>query len=253
MPNTQTNMQPASMYHMEEKPFDTMEYTFVAGAILPEGRHKSIMRRIGKHSGGVTHVTLTIPTYLIDTIDSFTSSRSAYITLAVEKHMRYAGLLNNKWPSLSRLYYHLVHMDLWVQQLQARGRAGWSIDKDKVVKSYRAYFKRFERYMEERVNDLAGLRTSFGGMRKEIREPYIRTRPDMVRRTDSESESDLGAEAYVDKTDEKNEIYRTDRDKFRQLWPAEYAERRRQDEQRLEDERQDPPDWKEDGDDPPEK
>ena len=246
-------MVPALMYHMAEKPFDTMEYTFIAGAVLPEGRHKSIMRRIGKHSGGVTHVTLTIPTYLIDTIDSFTSSRSAYITLAVEKHMRYAGLLNNKWPSLSRLYYHLVHMDLWVMQLQARGSNGWAVDKDKMVKAYHAYFKRFERHMKDMVDDLVHHRHFFVKLRKEIREPYIRTRPDMVRRTDSQSTSDMGSEAHIDKTDQKNEIWRTDRDKFRQMWPSEYNERLRQDEQRLEDERQDPPDCKEDGDDPPEK
>ena len=242
-----------TMYHMEEKPFDTMEYTFIAGAVLPEGRHKSIMRRIGKHSGGVTHVTLTIPTYLIDTIDSFTSSRSAYITLAVEKHMRYAGLLNNKWPSLTRLYYYLVHMDLWVMQLQARGRNSWAVDKDKMVKAYRAYFKRFERHMQNRVNELVFFRHFGSSLRKEIREPYIRTRPDMVRRTDSESESDLGAEAWVDRTDEKNEMYRTDPDRFKGLWPVEFAERKRQDGQQFEDDRQDPPDWKEDGDDPPEK
>ena len=245
-------MVPASMYHMEEKPFDTMEYTFVAGATLPKGRHKSIMRRIGKHSGGVTHVTLTIPTYLVDTIDAFTSSRSAYITLAVEKHMRYAGLLNYKWPSLTRLYYHLVHMDLWAMQLRIKGRPDWSIDNDKTIKSYRAYFKRYERQMQELVDHLVGLRSSFGGLRKEIREPYVRTRPDMVRKTDSESTSDLGAEAHVDRTDEKNEIWRTDRDKFRQMWPSEYNERLRQDEDRKEQERQDVPNWKEDGDDPPE-
>ena len=61
-----------------------------------------------------------------------------------------------------------------------------------------------------------------------LRPPYQRLRPDRRRQTDSDSEADLGAEAYVDRTDEKNEIYRTDRDKFRRLWPAEYAERRAQ-------------------------
>ena len=238
------------MYHMAEKPFDTMEYTFVAGSILPEGSHKSIMRRIGKYSGGVTHVTLTIPTYLVDTIDSFTSSRSAYITLAVEKHMRYAGLLNYKRPSLTRLYYHLVHMDLWAMQLRAKGRPGWSIEKDKVIKSYRAYFKRFERHMQEMVDELVGRRSAFRGLRKEIREPYIRTRPDMVHKTDSESKQDLGVEYYADRTEEKNEMYRTDPDKFKSIWPDEYAERKRQDGQQDEDDRQDPTSQQEDGDDP---
>ena len=234
-----------------EKPLEFGEYTFIAGAALPDGRHKSIMRRMGKYAGGVTHVSLTIPTYLVDTIDCFTSSRSAYITLAVEKNLRYAGLLNNKWPSLGALYYHLVHMDLWVMQLKAR--RCWNIESDKVVKSYRQYCKRFERAMLRRVEEIAGLRRSWIGLRKEIKEPYVRTRPDLRRQTDSDSEIDLGAEAWVDRTDEKNEMYRTDRDRFKQLFPSEYAERRRQDEQRLEDERQDPPDWKEDGDDPPEK
>ena len=238
------------MCHMGEEPFDTMEYTFVAGSTLPVGRHKSIMRRIGKYSGGVTHVTLTIPTYLVDTIDLFTSSRSAYITLAVEKHMRYAGLLNYKWPSLTRLYYYLVHMDLWAMQLRSKGRPDWSIEKDKTIKSYRAYFKRFGRHMQEMVAEVANLRLAYGKMRKEIREPFIRSRPDMVRKTDSESIQDMGAEYYADKPEKKNEMYRMNPDKFKSIWPDEFIERKRQDGQQAEDDRQDPTPEQEDGDDP---
>ena len=108
------------------------------------------------------------------------------------------------------------------------------------------------RVIRRRMKETAGFETVPARPRVVIPKPYLRSRPDRRSQTDGDSIADLGAEAYVDRTDEKNEMYRTDRDRFRQLWPAEYSERRRQDEQRLEDEHQDPPDWKEDGDDPPE-
>ena len=227
------------------------EYGFVAGSALPDGRHKSIMRRMGKYAGGVTHVQLTIPTYLIETIDGFTSSRSAYITLAVEKQMRYSGLLGRKFPSLGLLYRALVHMDLYVMRFKSEG--GRTLETDRMMRAYRSYFKRFERMMLRRIEDIARVRRSWLGVRVEIKEPYIRTRPDRRRQTDSDSEADLGAEAFADKPEDKNEMYRTDRDRFKRLFPVEYAERRRQDEERLEDDRQDPAGWEEDGDDPPEK
>ena len=239
-------MEKESLDVMEE-PFDTMEYTFVAGSTLPAGRHKSIMRRIGKYSGGVTHVTLTIPTYLIDTIDLFTSSRSAYITLAVEKHMRYAGLLNHKWPSLTRLYYYLVHMDLWAMQLRSKGRPDWSIEKDKTIKSYRAYFKRFGRHMQEMVAEVANLRLAYGKLRKEIREPFIRSRPDMVRKPDSESARELGKEneSYMEFLREhpeaKRELYHESPEIFKSLFPDDFEEWEMESDSKYENERDDPP------------
>ena len=99
---------------------------------------------------------------------------------------------------------------------------------------------------------MAGFETVPARERVVIPAPHKRVRLDRRRQTDSESERELGSEAYVGRADEKNEIWRTDRDKFRQMWPSEYNERLRQDEDRREEEHQDPPDWAEDGDDPPE-
>ena len=229
----------------------TIEYDFIAGSLLPKDRHRSIMRRMGVYSGGVMHVQLTIPKYLIDVIDRFTTSRSAYITLAVEKQMRMSGLLHRKYPSLGLLYRTLVHMDLFAMRYKSTG--GRNREAVRMMRAYRSFFKRFERMMQQTLDWAAGFGVYPFEPHVEAKSPYIRTRPDRRRQTDSDSEIDLGAEAWVDRTDEKNEMYRTDRNRFKRLFPSEYAERRRQDEQRLEDERQDPPDCKEDGDDPPEK
>ena len=60
----------------------------------------------------------------------------------------------------------------------------------------------------------------------------------------------LGAEYYNERPDEKNEMFRTDPDRFKSLWPAEYIERKRQDGQQVEDDRQDPTPEQEDGEEP---
>ena len=228
----------------------TIEYDFIAGSLLPKDRHRSIMRRMGVYSGGVMHVQLTIPKYLIDVIDRFTTSRSAYITLAVEKQMRMSGLLHKRYPSLGLLYRTLVHMDLFAMRFKSTG--GQNRETVRMMRAYRAFFKRFERMMKQTLDWAAGFGVLPFEPHAAVKKPYTRTRPDRRRQTDSDSKKDLGSEAHADETDKKNEIWRTDRDKFRQMWPSEYNERLRQDEQRIEDERQDPPDWKEDGDDPPE-
>ena len=229
---------------------DDISWERIVGFNMRSDKSKYIMRRLGKYSGGVTHVNLTIPTYLLNHVEARSSSKSLLVTLIVEEYFRRYDILDSKFPNLSSLYFYLLEMDGFAERVKKTG--GRDLKTDRGMRAYRAYLNKFKRVVQRRINEMAGFETAPKRLRVVIPAPHIRTRPDRRRQTDSESEQELGAEAYADRTDEKNEMYRTDRDRFRQLWPDEYAERRRQDEQRLEDERQDPPDWKEDGGDPPE-
>ena len=226
------------------------EFDEIADTPLTSERSKYIMRRLGKYTGGVSHIQVTIPTYILEQIDVWSSSRSFFITLVVERYLRRTEKLDGKYPSLGDLYYWLVCYDDFAARVKQQGRTA---ESERERRAYIACFKRYLRAIGSRLNELGAVGHPAPKPRVKIQDPYIRERGDRRRMADPDSVLDLGAEAYVDRTDEKNEMYRTDRDRFRQLWPAEYAERRRQDEQRLEDERQDPPDWQEDGDDPPEK
>ena len=229
---------------------DDISWQHIIGFDMQSDKSKYMMRRLGKYTGGVTHVNLTIPTYLLNHVEAWSSSKSLLITLIIEEHFRNSEVLDSKFPNLSSLYLYLLRMDRLAEKVKKTG--GRNIKTDRRMRAYRAYIRKFARVVQRRIDEMAGFETAPARLRTVIPVPHLRLRPDRRRQTDSESEQELGAEAYIDRTDEKNEMYRTDRDRFRQLWPDEYSERRRQDEQRLEDERQDPPDWKEDGDDPPE-
>ena len=235
----------ASMYGMAEKESD-----FLVDFDLDKDNSKYMLRRLCKYAGGSTHVTLTLPTYLVEHINLWSASKSLLITFIIEDYLYREKIMAGNHPSLPALYKYMLAMDRFAQKVKREG--GRTKETDRVMRAYKSYIRRFMRVLKRRVKEISGIETVAAKSRLVVPEPRVRLRPDRRRQTDSESEQELGAEAYADRTDEKNEMYRTDRDRFRQLWPDEYSERRRQDEQRLEDERQDPPDWKEDGDDPPE-
>ena len=227
-----------------------VEFDEIADTTLANDKAKYILRRMGKYTGGVSHIQVTIPTYLLEQIDVWSNSRSFFITLVVERYLRRTEKLDGKYPSLAELYYWLVCYDDFAAKVKREGRSAQS---DRERRAFLACFKRYLRAIGNRLNELGGVGYTKPKPRVKIQDPYIRERRDRRRLEDSDSISDLGAEAFVDRTDEKNEIWRTDRDRFRQMWPSEYIERLRQDEDRREEERQDPEAWREDGDDPPEK
>ena len=218
---------------------------------LMDGDAKYRLRKLCKYTGGSTHLTITLPTYLVKHLEIWTESKSLFLAFIIEDYLIREEVMCSGIPSLPVLYKYMLAMDRFAQKVKREG--GRTKETDRVMRAYKAYIRRFMRVLKRRMNEISGIETVAAKPRVVIPGPYLRSRPDRRRQTDSESEQELGAEAYVDRTDEKNEMYRTDRARFKRLWPDEYSERRRQDEQRLEDERQDPPDWKEDGDDPPEK
>ena len=179
-------------------------------------KSKYMMRRLGKYAGGVTHINLTIPTYLLNHVEAWSSSKSLLITLILEGYLREADVLDDKFPNLARVYGCLVYMDRFAVKTKMAG--GHNLETDRTMRAYRAYLRKFTRMVQRRVDEMAGFETAPARLRAMVPEPHVRKRPDRRRQTDSESQQELGAEAYIDRTDEKNEMYRTDRDRFRQLW-----------------------------------
>ena len=208
------------------------------------------MRRLGRITGGVTRINLTIPTYLLVNIDAWSASRSLFVTLMVEDYMSRNEILPPGCPRLNVLYKFMKAMDRFAKKVKLAG--GRNRETDRTMRAYQTYMRRFTRAIRRQMKEMLGVAAAAKKLRSVIPVPKLRLRPDLQSRTDAESIQDLGAEYYADRTDEKNEMYRTDPDKFKSIWPTEFYERKRQDGQQAEDDRQDPTPQEEDGDDPPE-
>ena len=213
-------------------------------------RAKYDMRKLGRITGGVTRINLTIPTYLLVNIDAWSASRSLFVTFMVEDYLARNEILPPKCPRLNILYRYMKATDRFAKKVKLAG--GRNLETDRTMRAYRTYMRRFTRAIRRQMKEMLGVATAAKKIRAVIPAPKQRLRPDLVRRTDAESKQDMGAEYYIDKEDEKNEMYRTNPDKFKSIWPDEFIERKRQDGQQAEDDRQDPTPQEEDGDDPPE-
>ena len=86
---------------------DEFSWFYVGDFNLLSDKSKYMMRRLGKYSGGVTHVNLTIPTYLLNHVEAWSSSKSLLITLVLEEYLRSCNVLDDKFPSLG------VCIDIW--------------------------------------------------------------------------------------------------------------------------------------------
>ena len=213
-------------------------------------RAKYDMRKLGRLAGGVTRINLTIPTYLLVNIDAWSASRSLFVTFMVEDYLSRNEILPPGCPRLNVLYKFMKAMDRFAQKVKDAG--GRNLETDRTMRAYQTYMRRFTRAIRRQMKEMLGVATAAKKVRKVIPKPHIRTRLDRRRLTDAESKQELGAEYYADREDEKNELFRTDPDKFKRFWPDEFIERKRQDGQQAEDDRQDPTPQQEDGDDPPE-
>ena len=208
------------------------------------------MRRLGRITGGVTRINLTIPTYLLVNIDAWSASRSLFVAFMVEDYMARNEILPPGCPRLNVLYKFMKAMDRFAKRVKLAG--GRNLETDRTMRAYQTYMRRFTRAIRRQMNEMLGVATAAKKLRAVIPVPKLRLRPDLRRRTDAESIQDLGSEYYADRTDEKNEMYRTDPDKFKSIWPVEFRARKMEDGQQAEDDRQDPTPQQEDGDDPPE-
>ena len=207
------------------------------------------MRRLGRITGGVTRINLTIPTYLLVNIDAWSASRSLFIAFMVEDYMVRNEILPPKCPRLNVLYKFMKAMDRFARRVKLAG--GRNRESDRDMRAYRTYMHRFTRAIRRQMKEMLGVAAAAKKLRAVIPEPKRRLRPDLRSLTDAESKRELGPEAYPD-IEDKKELYRTNRSLFKQTFPDLYAEWRAQDENKAEDDRQDPTAAEEDGDDAPE-
>ena len=100
---------------------DDISWERIVGFNMRSDKSKYIMRRLGKYSGGVTHVNLTIPTYLLNHVEARSSSKSLLVTLIVEEYFRRYDILDSKFPNLSSLYFYLLEMDGFAERVKKTG------------------------------------------------------------------------------------------------------------------------------------
>ena len=224
-------------------------WEFLSTFNLKSKKNKYMMRRLGKYSGGVTHVTLTMPTYLVRHIEAWSSSKSLMITLIVEAYFRTVRQLDDGHPDLVRLLANLLAMDTYVELIKKENLEG--IEVDRRIRSFRTYLRKVLRKNNRHIDKMCGFEVGSAMVRDNVREPHVVKRDDRRRKTSGESAAELGKEGYPDDEDKK-ELYRTNRSLFKEIFPELYAEWRAQDENKAEDDRQDPTAAEEDGDDPPE-
>ena len=110
--------------------------------------------KLCKHAGGSTHVTLTLPTYLVQYADMFSSSRSLLITLVLEDYFRREEVLSPKYPSLQTLLKYLLAMDRFAQKVKRTG--GSTNETNRTLRAYQAYMRRFTRVIKRRMRETMG-------------------------------------------------------------------------------------------------
>ena len=205
---------------------DNTSWDHVTDFDMLSDKSKYMMRRLGKYAGGVTHVNLTIPTYLLDHVEAWSSSRSLLITLIIEEYFRDSEVLDDKFPNLASLYKCLVAMDRLAVLVKNGG--GPSFKTDQVMRAYRAYIRKFARVVQRRIDEMAGFETAPARLRVVIPNPHIRKRPDRRRQTDSDTEFELGRESDTtmerlrEDLDAKRELFQQDPQRFKQLFPDDY-------------------------------
>ena len=205
---------------------DDISWERIVGFNMRLDKSKYIMRRLGKYSGGVTHVNLTIPTYLLNHVEARSSSKSLLVTLIVEEYFRRYDILDSKFPNLSSLYFYLLEMDGFAERVKKTG--GRDLKTDRSMRAYRAYLNKFKRVVQRRIDEMAGFETAPARLRVVIPKPHIRTRPDRRRQTDSDTELELGRESDTlmerlrEDPDAKRELFQQDPQKFKQLFPDDY-------------------------------
>ena len=203
------------------------------------------MRELSKCAGGVEHVPLTIPKYLLKYVELMAHSTSVFVTMLIERFFRKEKMLDAKAPPLGQL---LSVMRAYRKILGKRGdrNAGY-----RRLKVRQVYFKRWRRVLEVRMARLTGVKTGGAKLppRVVVRMPYTRTRQE---RTDSESERELGKEAFADEPEKLFEMYRQDPKGFSVTHPDQYKTFRKNDpDAMLEDRVDDPESYNEEkGDDP---
>ena len=217
---------------------------------LQSKNSKYMMRRLGKYSGGVTHVNLTLPTYLVKHVEAWSSSKSLLITMIIEAYFRRVEQLDDGYPNLARLLANLLAMDQYVKKVKKEGHKG--IDTDRALRAYRTYLRKILRKYKRRIEQMSGFEVGAARARSGIRDPHIVKRDDRRRRRqDAISKQEMGPEGYPE-IEDKQELYRINKDLFKQIFPDLYTEWQAQDENKAEDNRQDPTDVEEDGADKPE-
>ena len=207
---------------------DDISWQRIIGFDMQSDKSKYMMRRLGKYTGGVTHVNLTIPTYLLNHVEAWSSSRSLLITLIIEEHFRNSEVLDSKFPNLSSLYLYLLRMDRLAEKVKKTG--GRSLKTDQVMRAYRAYIRKFARVVQRRIDEMAGFETAPARLRTVIPVPHLRLRPDRRRQTDSDTERELGKESDTlmerlrEDPDAKRDLFQQDPLRFKALFPDDYAD-----------------------------
>ena len=205
---------------------DNTSWEYVTDFDMLSDKSKYMMRRLGKYTEGVTHVNLTIPTYLLNHVEAWSSSKSLLVTLIVEEYCRRYEILDSKFPNLSSLYLHLVRMDRFAEKVKKTG--GRNHETDRVMRAYRAYIRKFARVVQRGIDEMAGFETAPARLRVVIPVPHPRLRPDRRRQTDSDTERELGRESDTtmerlrEDIDAKRELFQQDPQRFKQLFPDDY-------------------------------
>ncbi len=114
------------------------------------------------------------------------------------------------------------------------------------MRAYRTYLRKVLRVIKRRTEEMAGFETVPARQRVKVGDPYIRTRPDRRRQTDSDSFRELGKEneSYMEYLREnpeaKQELLHEDPQRFKELFPDDYDEWYAESDSRFEEEGDDP-------------
>ena len=186
------------------------------------------LRRLCKYAGGSTHVTLTLPTYLVSSVEAWSTSKSLLIAFVIEDFFSRYGALPAKCPALAVAYKYMLAMDRFARKVKSAG--GSDRETNRTMRAYKAYFRRLTRVMRRRTLEIAGIESIAVEERYVVPEPRIRLRPDRRRLTDSESARELGKEnesemeRLRDDIEARRELFHNDPERFKELFPEDYAE-----------------------------
>ena len=202
------------------------------------GRHH--MNSLFRHVGKVGRCQVIVPTYLLRYVDCVSDSRSLFVSMLVDDLLRKMNRRTGKAASIRKLHGLMVGL-----RVASGGRDPHDVGYYHIFRIRHVYLKRWLRVTGIKIAKLCGTYTEKMKLlpRVKIRRPYVRI---WQRRTDSESEMELGKESdsymeYLrDNPDAKQELLHEDPERFKELFPDDYDEWYRESDSAYEEEVEEP-------------
>ena len=114
--------------------------------------NRYFMKALLKHTGESQRIQLTLPRSLVKDIDSLMSSRSLFMTMALEQYFSENNMLDTKIPPLNPVFNVLM-----MQRLALKGSVVDGDNYYRNIQARSAFLKRWRRALDSRIAELVAM------------------------------------------------------------------------------------------------